>query len=80
MSQQKNFPKSSRVGCLRIWITAFFSDSGSVAVEVALKIALQYYMNREEIQRTMVLALEHAYHGDTSKLWRWAMMRTTILS
>ncbi len=45
----------------------FFSDSGSVAVEVALKIALQYYMNREETQRTMVLALEHAYHGDTFK-------------
>lgn len=45
----------------------FFSDSGSVAVEVALKMALQYYMNREETQRTMVLALEHAYHGDTFK-------------
>lgn len=45
----------------------FFSDSGSVAVEVALKIALQYYMNREETERTMVLALEHAYHGDTFK-------------
>lgn len=45
----------------------FFSDSGSVAVEVAVKIALQYYMNREETQRTMVLALEHAYHGDTFK-------------
>lgn len=45
----------------------FFSDSGSVAVEVALKMALQYYMNRGEEQRTMVLALEHAYHGDTFK-------------
>lgn len=45
----------------------FFSDSGSVAVEVALKMALQYYMNREENGRTMVLALEHAYHGDTFK-------------
>lgn len=45
----------------------FFSDSGSVAVEVALKMALQYYMNRGEGQRTMVLALEHAYHGDTFK-------------
>lgn len=43
----------------------FFSDSGSVAVEVALKMALQYYMNRGDSQRTMVLALEHAYHGDT---------------
>ncbi len=46
---------------------AFFSDSGSVAVEVALKMALQYYMNRGEEQRTMILALEHAYHGDTFK-------------
>ena len=46
---------------------SFFSDSGSVAVEVALKMALQYYMNRGETQRTMILALEHAYHGDTFK-------------
>ena len=45
----------------------FFSDSGSVAVEVALKMALQYYMNRGEDRRTMVLALEHAYRGDTFK-------------
>lgn len=45
----------------------FFSDSGSVAVEVSLKMALQYYMNRGETKRTMVLALEHAYHGDTFK-------------
>lgn len=45
----------------------FFSDSGSVAVEVALKMALQYYMNRGETQRTMILSLQHAYHGDTFK-------------
>ena len=45
----------------------FFSDSGSVAVEVALKMALQYYVNRGEQHRTMILALEHAYHGDTFK-------------
>ncbi len=45
----------------------FFSDSGSVAVEVSLKMALQYFMNRGETDRTMVLALEHAYHGDTFK-------------
>ncbi len=46
---------------------SFFSDSGSVAVEVALKMALQYYMNRGEEQRTMILSLEHSYHGDTFK-------------
>ena len=43
------------------------SDSGSVAVEVALKMALQYCMNRGDRRRTMILALEHAYHGDTFK-------------
>lgn len=45
----------------------FFSDSGSVGVEVSLKMALQYFVNLGETQRTMVLALEHAYHGDTFK-------------
>lgn len=57
---------------LRDWLPGdlnycFFSDSGSVAVEVALKMALQYYLNRGESGRTMTLALEHAYHGDTFK-------------
>ncbi len=46
---------------------SFFSDSGSVSVEVALKMALQYYINKGEKTRTKVLALEHAYHGDTFK-------------
>ena len=46
---------------------SFFSDSGSVAVEVALKMALQYYVNQGDKKRTKVLALTHAYHGDTFK-------------
>lgn len=46
---------------------SFFSDSGSVAVEVALKMALQFYVNRGEWGRTKVLSLTHAYHGDTFK-------------
>lgn len=45
----------------------FFSDSGSVAVEVGLKMALQYFVNQGELERTKVLALTHAYHGDTFK-------------
>ncbi|SFW34388.1 adenosylmethionine-8-amino-7-oxononanoate aminotransferase [Ruminococcus flavefaciens] len=44
----------------------FFSDSGSVAVEVALKMALQFNTNRGS-DRDMILSLEHAYHGDTFK-------------
>lgn len=43
----------------------FFSDSGSTAVEVALKMALGYWRNTGKTRRTRVLALEHAYHGDT---------------
>jgi adenosylmethionine---8-amino-7-oxononanoate aminotransferase len=42
----------------------FFSDDGSTAVEVALKIALQSWSNRGE-PRSLVAALENAYHGDT---------------
>lgn len=42
----------------------FFSDSGSTAVEVALKMALGYWLNRGE-SRHRLLVLEHGYHGDT---------------
>lgn len=42
----------------------FFSDSGSTSVEVALKMALGYWRNIGE-PRTRILALDHAYHGDT---------------
>ena len=42
----------------------FFSDSGSTSVEVALKMALGYWKNTGKA-RTRILALEHAYHGDT---------------
>ena len=42
----------------------FYSDDGSTAVEVAVKIALQYWQMRGESRR-LVAALENAYHGDT---------------
>lgn len=42
----------------------FYSDSGSTAVEVALKMALGFWRHRGE-KRTRIIALEHAYHGDT---------------
>lgn len=43
----------------------FFSDNGSTAVEVALKIALQYFQNQGIKNRTKIICLQNGYHGDT---------------
>ena len=43
----------------------FYSDSGSTAVEVALKMAYQWWAQRSEPQRSGFICLENAYHGDT---------------
>jgi adenosylmethionine-8-amino-7-oxononanoate aminotransferase len=43
----------------------FYSDSGSTAVEVALKMALGYWHNLGAAKRRRVVTMEHAYHGDT---------------
>ncbi|MDN3675237.1 adenosylmethionine--8-amino-7-oxononanoate transaminase [Flavobacterium branchiarum] len=42
----------------------FFSDNGSTAVEVGIKVALQYFFNKGE-KRTTIIAFENAFHGDT---------------
>jgi adenosylmethionine-8-amino-7-oxononanoate aminotransferase len=43
----------------------FYSDAGATAVEIALKMALQYWHLRGEPQRTRFVSLAEAYHGDT---------------
>ena len=42
----------------------FYSDNGSTAVEVAIKMASQYWSNQGQPRRTFI-TLHHAYHGDT---------------
>ncbi len=45
-------------------IKLFFSDNGSTAVEVAIKASLQYWYNKG-IKKTVIVAFEDAFHGDT---------------
>lgn len=56
---------------LRKWLPPelthlFFSDDGSTAVEVALKLAVQYFGNQGRAEKREIVALAHGYHGDTA--------------
>jgi len=43
----------------------FYSDNGSSAMEIAIKIALQYWKNIGETKKTQIATIENGYHGDT---------------
>ena len=43
----------------------FYSDNGSSAMEIAFKLALQYWSNIGEKKKTKIATLENGYHGDT---------------
>ena len=45
--------------------STFFSDNGSTAMEVSIKLALQYWRNIGESKKTNIAVLENGYHGDT---------------
>ena len=56
---------------LRVWVSPnlthlFFSDDGSTAVEVAMKLAIQSFSNQGRPQKKEIVALTHGYHGDTA--------------
>ena len=43
----------------------FYSDNGSSAMEIAIKMALQYWKNIGEVKKTQIATIENGYHGDT---------------
>jgi len=45
--------------------SVFFSDNGSTAMEISIKLALQYWRNIGENKKTNIAVLENGYHGDT---------------
>jgi adenosylmethionine-8-amino-7-oxononanoate aminotransferase len=59
-----NFVNSNKPSAKDRLEKVFFSDSGSTAVEVALKIAVQYFLN-QGIKRSKIIAFANSYHGDT---------------
>jgi adenosylmethionine-8-amino-7-oxononanoate aminotransferase len=44
----------------------FYTDNGSTAIEVAMKMALQYWYNKGKDKKREFISLEHGYHGDSS--------------
>jgi adenosylmethionine-8-amino-7-oxononanoate aminotransferase len=64
-------PAEQLAAGLRKWLAPeltqlFFSDDGSTAVEVALKLAVQFFSNQGRTAKKEIVALEHGYHGDTA--------------
>jgi adenosylmethionine-8-amino-7-oxononanoate aminotransferase len=64
-------PAEELAARLRKWVAPeltrlFFSDDGSTAVEVALKLAVQHFSNNGRTEKCEIVALEHGYHGDTA--------------
>lgn len=64
-------PAEKLAAALRKWVAPelthlFFSDDGSTAVEVALKLAMQHFSNTGREEKCEIVAAEHGYHGDTA--------------
>ncbi|MBT5953428.1 adenosylmethionine--8-amino-7-oxononanoate transaminase [bacterium] len=58
--------KSLSTICGRSLNRVFFSDSGSVGIEVAIKLSIQYWMNKKQATKSKLICFKKSYHGDTT--------------
>ena len=65
LAHESAYTLAQRLCTLTGMSRAFFAESGSVAVEVALKMALQYWRNKGEPRRNKFICFNNGYHGDT---------------
>ena len=65
LAHEPAYRLAQRLSALTGMQRVFFAESGSVAVEVALKMALQYWRNKGEPKRTKFICFQNGYHGDT---------------
>ncbi len=56
----------------------FFSDSGSTAIEVAMKISWQYFINKNQKNKTKFVSFKNSYHGDTTGAMSLADLSTSM--
>lgn len=64
-SHEQAYTLAARLCTLTHMEKVFFTDSGSTSVETALKMAVQYWRNKGEKNRSKFISFSHGYHGDT---------------
>ena len=64
-ANEQTYKLANRLAKLSGMDRVFFADSGSVAIEVSMKIAWQFHINRAEKQKTKFISFKNSYHGDT---------------
>ena len=70
-AQEQTYKLASRLAKFTNLDRVFFSDSGSTAIEVAMKISWQYHINLGQKNKTKFVSFKNSYHGDTTGEMSW---------